>query len=249
MIGKRTIRTSLQILSAADLYQRLPDNHNNIIMYHAIGNDGYDAITPKLFKRQIYWLKKHYEITPLNRITEPGKKKKIALTFDDGLTSFLTNALPILRETNSPATVFVIGGVVCGRHADKSNRLMTKQQLLEISRDPLIEIGSHTMTHSRLTESQNYHKLKTEVIDSLMAIEDAIGITVDSFCYPFNCFNKEAREMVSAHYKLAVCGGGHQAFINNDSDPWSLPRINGATNLMALKLRVSDFYKHYNLVT
>jgi len=64
-----------------------------------------------VFKRQIDFLNKFYEIAPLNSIIHSSGKRtartKIAITFDDGYRCIYEHAYPILKRKNIPATVFL----------------------------------------------------------------------------------------------------------------------------------------------
>jgi len=72
-------------------------------------------VTPNTFKKHINILKKDFNVLPLKDLIEillsdnPQKlpKRAIALTFDDGWKSTYTNAYPILKENNLPATIFL----------------------------------------------------------------------------------------------------------------------------------------------
>src|SRR5215475_16157643 len=89
-----------------------------ILAYHSVGTPewGVNDVSPRDFER-------HLQIavddgwsfaTPAEVIAEPDKPH-LALTFDDGLTSVLANALPVLRHHGIPATAFVVTGWADGQ--------------------------------------------------------------------------------------------------------------------------------------
>ncbi len=67
---------------------------------------------------------------------------------------------------------------LCARHAMQWNHLR------ELAADPLVTIGSHTVTHSVLSGLSD-EQAHTEIHQSKIRIEMQIGQPVDHFCYPF----------------------------------------------------------------
>jgi peptidoglycan/xylan/chitin deacetylase (PgdA/CDA1 family) len=106
-----------------------------------------------------------YEIVSLNEILAhkgavPLGAKKALITFDDGYVNNLTEALPILEEERCPATVFVLPGRFGGTNewdqgdlpVEKRDALMTLEQMHQIARSPYITLGSHGMTHVKMSQ-------------------------------------------------------------------------------------------------
>ncbi len=67
------------------------------------------------FDQYINYLSRNYEIVPVefffteSNLSVPSKRKKrIALTFDDGYLNNLTTALPVLEKYNVPASFYII---------------------------------------------------------------------------------------------------------------------------------------------
>lgn len=86
------------------------------LLYHRITNLGYDknllAIEPRNFYEQISYLKDNYPIVRFEQNWNELKSDAICITFDDGYMDNFTNALPILKELDIPATIFVSTGNV-----------------------------------------------------------------------------------------------------------------------------------------
>ena len=84
-----------------------------ILLYHRVEDldDDYNllAVTPDNFKKHMEYLKNNYQFisldTPLNEW--PSYGNSIILTFDDGYYDFYKYALPVLKQLNIPATLFV----------------------------------------------------------------------------------------------------------------------------------------------
>ena len=122
-----------------------------ILAYHSIGTPewGHNDVTPADFER-------HLQIavddgwsfaTPAEVIAEPGKPQ-LALTFDDGLTSVLANALPVLRHHGIPATAFVVTGWADGQIPDDYfQRVVLDWPGLSALQDGGMTLASHSVTH------------------------------------------------------------------------------------------------------
>jgi peptidoglycan/xylan/chitin deacetylase (PgdA/CDA1 family) len=90
-----------------------------ILCYHGISLDDEHEWNPALymsadhFRRRLEMLREgRYEVLPLGRAIEQlyaGElpQRAVALTFDDGAYDFFARALPILREFEFPATVYL----------------------------------------------------------------------------------------------------------------------------------------------
>lgn len=239
---RRALERGLCGLSRSGIYQRLPDTHDVVLVHHSVGGGGYDDIPPELLRAQVEWLRETYEIVDLPAILEESDEKRVALTFDDGLGSFRENVLPILREYEVPATAFVIGAVVRdppGLRFKRRERLMTAEQLREVAADPLVTIGGHTMSHPPLSRLAG-DELREEILDGTERVESALGVSIDRFCYPYYDHSTAAREVVGERHALAVRGEGSEVFIDGETDPYLVPRVNGAVPLSTLRYVVSD---------
>ena len=65
------------------------------------------------------------------------------------------------------------------------------------------EIGSHTLTHPRLTRLP-VSEAREEITASRKKLEDQFGVPIEHFCYPYGDWNDAVRELVmAAGYKTA----------------------------------------------
>lgn len=216
---------------------------NAILMYHGVGEDptiGFSGnVSKDEFRKDIDYLSDHAEIVPLTEIREIEEKQKVAITFDDGLTSFYTNALPILREYNAPATVFINPSFVWDRNIgrmahvhglsrkeiDEDQIVMSEDVLYEISECSLVRIGNHTKTHANLSQIQAEDELREEIVNSKNTIEERLGINVSSFAYPYGKYNKYAKQVVEEHHNISV--NSSPDLVGSTRNFHGLPRIHG----------------------
>ncbi len=132
-------------------------------------------------------------------------EKSVVFTFDDGFRNNYDYVLPLLTQYGCVGTFFVvvhrIGGI--GEWSPKTAApLLTWKQIQELHRAGM-EIGSHTLSHPDLTRERRIERRK-ELVDSRKALEDKLGASVQSFCYPFGEFNEEVEgEVQDAGYTSA----------------------------------------------
>jgi peptidoglycan/xylan/chitin deacetylase (PgdA/CDA1 family) len=89
--------------------------------------------------------------------------KQLALTFDDGPSQWTGPVLDLLREHKARATFFLIGARVRERPDDV-------HRILEGGH----EVGSHTMTHPRLTEIGD-EEVRAEILGGVEAVAEVLG--------------------------------------------------------------------------
>ncbi len=218
--------------------------HGLILLYHRISNVGDDpfrlCISPENFDSQLKYLKKKFDVIPLSIMVEKMDKEHclkdtLSITFDDGYEDNYTNALPILEKHNLPVTVFVTSDKLDNpspyywdENTNKSDRgrAMLKKQLIELSRSPYIEIGSHTLTHPHLTKL-DINSQKNEIVESKHELEKIINKKIKSFSYPFGTkedISIETEGIVRlAEYQLACANW--PGLVTKSTNKYLLPRI------------------------
>ena len=76
-------------------------------------------------------------------------------------------------------------------------------QLAECARNPLITIGSHTVSHPLLTQCDR-DQLEFELTESRRFLEEVTGQSVSLFAYPAGDYNRGVAEAVKAAGYLAA---------------------------------------------
>ena len=143
-----------------------------------------------------------------------------ALTFDDGAHDDLPS---LLAELGVPGTVYVCPDLFgepypwCDPAA--GIRLMTEEEVVELARHPLVEIGSHTLAHAVLGAA-TYEQAYREMADCKQRLEALLGEAVPSFCYPGCLYSPACPEAArKAGYTSAVTCGARGSW-----DPFQLKR-------------------------
>jgi peptidoglycan/xylan/chitin deacetylase (PgdA/CDA1 family) len=143
----------------------------------------------------------------------------ISITFDDGFRCQFDIALPILNHYQFLATFFLIANKNAthdrwtGQHDNDWWKIDWRDtdiaMLKEVVQDGH-EIGSHSVTHdSRKMPTQP----ESEARESKLLIEDWIGTTVSSFCYPFYRSHEYLADAVKkAGYAQARGGAGNSYY-------------------------------------
>lgn len=86
-----------------------------VLTYHRICEPGgpFAGLSPGVFREQMRWLRKHCNpLAPADieaRLNGGARRGStdVLVTFDDGYRDFFDNALPVLRELEIPAVVFL----------------------------------------------------------------------------------------------------------------------------------------------
>ena len=129
-------------------------------------------------------------------------EKAIVLTFDDNYQGFYDVALPILRQYNYPAAMFVHTGFV-GRTEGKHPK-MSWATLRELVKDPLVTIGSHTITHPDDITKLTSVEQEDELSKSKAELEAELGTKIDFFAYPDGKNDQAVQDLTKAlGYKMA----------------------------------------------
>lgn len=102
------------------------------------------------------------------------------LTFDDGHKEWVDRVLPLLAEQNLNATFFITTDNVA---AGGSRSQLTWQDCKQLV-DAGMRIGSHTVTHRRLSQL-DYATARREIADSKDKLEQRLGIPVHDFSAPY----------------------------------------------------------------
>jgi len=183
-----------------------------ILTYHSI-DDSQSVISTgrDSFRRQIEWLcSAGVPVRSLRDLVDPRCAEGVALTFDDGFENFASDAWPVLREHDLPATVFIVSqwvGMDNGWDANNAGiprlPLMGWSTLADL-RTRGVELGGHSRTHCDL-RGLSTATLESEIVRGRVEISHETGAMPAYFAYPSGLYDAPAVEAVGrAGYELAV---------------------------------------------
>ena len=202
-----------------------------ILMYHNVDHcdrPKSNTVSPESFTKQMAYIKQHgYHVITLDEWVTSIKQKEalppmsVVITFDDGLADNYTQAFPILKQYQFPATIFVITDVV-GKPG-----FLTWDQIKEMEKSG-ISFGSHTRIHPYLpaidsAEQRNQIQISKEIL------EVQLGHRIDYFAYPSGGFNDSIQALIKASGYKGACTTNRGYHRGND-DPYEIKRIHFGDN-------------------
>ena len=132
----------------------------------------------------------------------------------------------------------------------KKKGFMNPSMLRELSKNPLVTIGSHSKSHIPLT-SCNQEELKIEISESKSYLEDLLGEEISMFSYPHGKFNSLVKDAVlKGGYKLAFTSHYDVNHLNQDKLALNRNEIWNTDNLQILKNKIAgdwDWLKYRSL--
>jgi peptidoglycan/xylan/chitin deacetylase (PgdA/CDA1 family) len=220
-----------------------------ILMYHSIespvGLDPAGNYTVPLsdFRAQMIWLRNEsgLKIVSSNDDLVDGA---VAVTFDDGYISYLKYALPVLKELNIPSTIFVTTGFV----GKTNNQFLNPLQINSLSKEGLICVGSHSVSHPFLGKCTD-KQIESELVASKKFLEDICGNAIESLAYPNGSFSALVVEKArAAGYRLAFSSRNSAAHLHEDR--YLLPRtcIFSTDGLKGFKARIYGHHDWHGLL-
>ncbi|WEV45523.1 polysaccharide deacetylase family protein [Streptococcaceae bacterium ESL0687] len=179
-----------------------------ILMYHHISEvvDGNTLFVPPAeFEMEMKTLKDagYYTLSPdeAYRVLTKNEKpadKIVWVTLDDGYVDNMKNAQPVLDKLKMKATIMSIWNMKDG--LDK----MTDDQLLQINKDPLITIESHTVDHIDLGQASD-EEASYQLVESKKGLDKLLNQDTSVICYPSGRYNDDTGILAKdAGYKMGL---------------------------------------------
>lgn len=197
--------------------------------YHRFGDSRYPStnIPLDIFESQLQYLSENdYSVFTLGqalarlRSGEGVPDKSVVLTVDDGYSSFLSGAMPLLREYGFPATLFVQTGNVGDPGYlgwDELSRLQSQG----------IEIGNHSASHAHflnMSKDRRLERFREDVRKAQQKFASELGEAPDLFSYPFGEYTPGMQEVIR-EMGFAAATAQKSGVLHAEGDCYALPRF------------------------
>jgi peptidoglycan/xylan/chitin deacetylase (PgdA/CDA1 family) len=196
------------------------------VRYPQIPTEIQPSLTSAELRTVLAWIGERFSFLTAAELLESARPG-VLLTFDDGFANNCTNVLPVLTELEAPAVFFVTTQHVirpddwlpatrkqleefCNQSEPIPQEIaadlldgMSREQLARAGRHPLVEIGSHSVSHPLLTRCAA-GELEFELQASRKLLQQLSGQPVDLFAYPTGDYDRRVVEAVrAAGYRAA----------------------------------------------
>jgi len=260
---KKVARTLVVLSSVASgwlLLRRLTRRGPTVrvLTYHRFGDATRDpwCVSAEAFEAQMQWLAERKLAVSLDDIERFVRGEvelpdgSVLVTMDDGFSSVLHVAAPIMQRHQIPSVAYVTTSFV-GTTSVSGERYLTWEEVAQLP-DAGITVGSHAHTHRSIAKLSP-QEVREEGKCSKELLERHLGRPIASFAYPFGMRPDESPQTAKI---LAECGyttvfiAQHGA-LRPGADLIRLPRIKveGGGPLWKFKLMCQggmDAWKHFD---
>jgi peptidoglycan/xylan/chitin deacetylase (PgdA/CDA1 family) len=224
-----------------------------ILSYHgvapsnAVVDPEFLRVDPETFDAQVQVLQQAgFEIVTVAELARRAGGRKpppgmVALSFDDGMDDNHANLLPILKERNAVASVYVTTGLIGQENpwmAPGTSRMMFEPELRDLVAAG-VELGAHTVSHPDMSQ-MTYDDCLREMVESRDRVAAISGQAVTTFAYPYCKYNDDAvRAARDAGFDAAVTCQWRGSW-----DPFTMKRvmIGGKDGPSSFLLKLYELY-------
>ncbi len=220
-----------------------------VLFYHRVADTDVNAwaISRHDFARHLEWLSANAKVVSLASIQSSQQEKSrkelhVALTFDDGYSESVQNALPLIVDRGWPCTFFVSSHFletglpfphdISRGYAHAPNSIDQVKWMAARG----IEIGCHTHTHANLGYGLSKATLRREIVDSRKKLQDLSGQPVRYFAFPYGMPENMSADAIDTVYEAGFDGFasayGDWNFVGDDS--YHIRRIHGNQGLQSI---------------
>jgi peptidoglycan/xylan/chitin deacetylase (PgdA/CDA1 family) len=197
--------------------------------YHRFGDNRYPStnIPLDVFEAQLRYLSENdYSVLTLGQALDrlrsgqgvPGKS--VVLTVDDGYDSFLSGAMPLLREYGFPATLFV-------QTENVGDPGFLGWEELRRLRAEGIEIGNHSASHAHflnMGQDKRLERFREDVQQAQRDFASELGKAPDLFSYPYGEYTPGMQNVLHEMGFIAATAQ-KSGVVHAEGDSYALPRF------------------------
>lgn len=210
-----------------------------IVTFHDILPEMLDR-----FKSDLIFLKQETNVVTLDdyfSVRLSSRKINVIITFDDGYKSWISHALPVLKESQLPATFFISSGFIGLSKDEEAEFIRSKLFLSGIPRrisggikyddvrrivDEGFEIGGHTLDHCNLTKLQVSAQARYEIAEDKIRLERIARKQIRYFAYPSGAYHNSIIDLPKILKESGYIGAltTLSGFNNVGTNPYQLKR-------------------------
>jgi peptidoglycan/xylan/chitin deacetylase (PgdA/CDA1 family) len=232
-----------------------------VLMYHRVCADAERresefVVTASVFRAQMTYLAERGYYTPrLSDVLRAGgkalrgRRTPVLLTFDDGYQDNLEHAVPVLRELGLTGAVFPVLDLArrfnCWDEAPALRGPLLTEREIRAVEEAGLEIGSHTLTHRRLTRASE-PELVDELARSREVLASIAARPLPVLAYPYGDVDARVKEAVrAAGYSAALAVNSGPLEIGADLFEIRRQRVGNGAGDAYLRLILSGAEKLY----
>jgi peptidoglycan/xylan/chitin deacetylase (PgdA/CDA1 family) len=201
-----------------------------ILTFHSIDDSGSVlSYSPKTLHKLLHAFEcSDLPILDLDTLLRPDTPCGVALTFDDGIRTVFTEALPVLRSHSVPAHLFLTTGVVGATNRWPSQPLTTmvfemlRWSEIEALQSAGMRIEAHTASHPDL-RCLSDAAVRAECESADETIASRLGIRPRYFAYPYGHSSERLRAFMRNRYFGSVTTDLRT--LRRKEDKAALPRL------------------------
>lgn len=168
-----------------------------VLTYHRFGDALRDpwCVSAEVFEEQMRWLAEHKLAVSLEQVERFARGEidlpdgSVLVTMDDGFSSVLHIAAPIMQRHGIPSVAYVTTSFM-GTTSVSGERYLTWDEVKQLPAAG-VAVGSHAHTH-RSVAKLSLEAAREEGQRSKQLLEQHLGAPVSSFAYPFGMRTDES---------------------------------------------------------
>jgi peptidoglycan/xylan/chitin deacetylase (PgdA/CDA1 family) len=159
------------------------------------------------------------------------KTYKIDFHDTNQISAFVATIRELIKNTSfskmNDLLMLIFQQITLDPYQLTTEKTLSWEQIEDLSKDPLVTIGAHTLNHQPLVR-MDFETAYMDIIQSKSALEQHLGKKAHHFAYPFGDVSPREVELVyKSGFLTAVTTRMGNIFRNSSHHLLTLPRLNG----------------------